>query len=329
MEILCDTSSKTTSDSEYDYTCSPCNDEGLNKEAQYFCGECAQFYCNECEQWHKKIRKRHVVLGREDSRQWLQAPIQSVVEDLERCKKHPNKALELYCGGHDELCCHLCVANNHSRCSVVHIPVLAVLGFRETDEFNRLPDEVEELRNQLEEFRESRKRSKEKIETSWYKALMDIKVLRGKIIGQLDTVEKRTITEMIKVMAPSVEILTKDVDKCNDMRDRLKCFIDEIKSNKSESLSYVGFTKCKSLTAEANIVCKEMIKTKDFEIVFQPGSNVETTVSSINTFGAIFDVNHISPNCMVTSLRHVTNTNSLIMGLSGHIEKGIAVLELK
>ncbi|WAR25649.1 hypothetical protein MAR_011353 [Mya arenaria] len=142
MEIVCDTSSKTTSDSEYDYTCSPCNDEELNKEAQYFCGECAQFYCNECEQWHKKIRKRHVVLGREDSRQWLQAPIQSVVEDLERCKKHPNKALELYCGGHDQLCCHLCVANNHSNCSVVkHIPVLA-RGFRETETFKKLPYEV-------------------------------------------------------------------------------------------------------------------------------------------------------------------------------------------
>ncbi|XP_052778472.1 uncharacterized protein LOC128215907 [Mya arenaria] len=131
------------------------------------------------------------------------------------------------------------------------------------------------------------------METSWNKVLMDIKVLRVKINGRLDTIEKRTITEMIKVMAPLVESLTKDVDKCNDMRDRLKRLIDEIKSNNSESLAYVGFTKCKSLTTEANSVCKEMITTKDYELVFQPGSKVETTVSSIDTFGEIFDANHV------------------------------------
>ncbi|WAR25648.1 hypothetical protein MAR_011352 [Mya arenaria] len=96
METMAGTAIRTTSDSEYDYTCPPC----LNKEAHYFCGECAQFYCNECEQMHKRIRKRHVVLGRKDVRQWLQAPIRSLVTDLERCERHPNKALELYCDNH-------------------------------------------------------------------------------------------------------------------------------------------------------------------------------------------------------------------------------------
>ncbi|WAR25650.1 hypothetical protein MAR_011354 [Mya arenaria] len=309
MEIMGDTTSKTTSDSEYDYICSPCNDEGLNKEAQYFCGECAQFYCNECEQLHKKIRKRHAVLGREDIGQWLQAPIQSLVEDLERCETHQNKALELYCGGHDKLCCHLCVANNHSNCLVVkHIPVLA-RGFRETEEFKKLPDEVEELRNQLQEFKESREKSKENIETSRDNVLENIKAFREKMNGLLDVIEKNTIKEMKIVMAPLVESLTNDVDKCEDMRDRLKRLIDDIKTKTttSESLSYVGFTKCKSLMSEANSVCKEMITTKDYELVFQPGTNVETTVSSIDIFGDIFDANHIFT---VQSQKSITTNKS-------------------
>ncbi|WAR26163.1 hypothetical protein MAR_011867 [Mya arenaria] len=101
------------SDLIHDFTCSPCEEDGLNSEAQYFCVDCSRYYCSRCESKHGGLFKRHKVLDRKDVKKWVAVP-ETVVDELERCERHPGKAVELFCGDHQQLCCNICVSVDHS-----------------------------------------------------------------------------------------------------------------------------------------------------------------------------------------------------------------------
>ncbi|WAR26047.1 hypothetical protein MAR_011751 [Mya arenaria] len=101
-----------------DFICSPCEEDELNSEAQYFCVDCSKYYCSCCESEHGGLFKRHKLLDRKDVKKWAAVPV-TAVDDLVRCVHHHGKAVELICGDHQELCCHICVSVVHRQCSVI------------------------------------------------------------------------------------------------------------------------------------------------------------------------------------------------------------------
>ncbi|WAR26056.1 hypothetical protein MAR_011760 [Mya arenaria] len=132
------------SDLIHDFSCSPCEEDGLNSEAGYFCVDCSKYYCSRCESKHGGLFKRHRVLDRKDVKKWAAVP-GTVVDDLEICEHHPGKKVELFCRDHQELCCHICVSVGHRQCSMIqHIPDVA-RGIHDKTEFKRLPQQIADI----------------------------------------------------------------------------------------------------------------------------------------------------------------------------------------
>ncbi|WAR26028.1 hypothetical protein MAR_011732 [Mya arenaria] len=100
----------------HDFACSPCEEDGLNTEAQHFCSQCTKHYCNNCVTKHNGLYKRHTVLDRKDVKKWAATP--GTVDVLAGCERHPGESLKLVCGDHDQLCCHLCAAVDHSYVAI-------------------------------------------------------------------------------------------------------------------------------------------------------------------------------------------------------------------
>ncbi|WAR26670.1 hypothetical protein MAR_012374, partial [Mya arenaria] len=120
------------SDLIHDYSCSKCEENDLNTEAQHFCPQCEHYLCGKCVRIHGEYFKKHAVYERGEIQKWAGF-------SMDRCDKH-GKELEVHCDDHQELCCSVCVALNHRLCSSIsHLPDLAK-GFLKTEEFKQLPN---------------------------------------------------------------------------------------------------------------------------------------------------------------------------------------------
>ncbi|XP_052817039.1 uncharacterized protein LOC128243350 [Mya arenaria] len=80
------------SDLIHDYSCSKCDDNDFNTEAQHFCPECEHYLCDKCVRIHGEYFKKHAVYGRGDIKKWAGF-------SMDRCDQHGNK-LEVHCDDH-------------------------------------------------------------------------------------------------------------------------------------------------------------------------------------------------------------------------------------
>lgn len=94
----------------YEYCCTACDSENLNAEATFYCKDCSQLLCGACKKAHDKFFKTHKVLGRKDVAEW--GDVKPMLSPL-MCDEHPGKALEMFCGDHDRICCHICINMGH------------------------------------------------------------------------------------------------------------------------------------------------------------------------------------------------------------------------
>ncbi|XP_052780473.1 nuclear factor 7, brain-like [Mya arenaria] len=177
------------SDLIHDYSCSKCEENDLNTEAQHFCPECEHYLCDKCERIHGEYFKKHVVYGRGDIQKWAGFSI-------DRCDQHGEK-LNVHCDDHQELCCHVCVSLNHRQCSSIrYLPDLA-RGFLKTAEYKQLPAAVDKIRSRLDELNNAKMKDKASLWDSYKNVLAEIKNLRKELNLILDKLEKKTVEQLI------------------------------------------------------------------------------------------------------------------------------------
>ncbi|XP_052781936.1 uncharacterized protein LOC128218324 [Mya arenaria] len=275
----------------HDFVCSPCEEDGLNTEAQYFCNQCTKYYCVNCVPVHNKLFKRHSVLDRTDMTKWAAAL--GMVDVLERCERHPGEALKLVCGDHDQLCCHVCVAVDHRHCSSIqHIPDVAK-GIRKDPEFRQLPQRVAVLRKQIEDMKNDRKKNCALLKKTRTAIVDEIKAIRKKINDILDKMEKTTVQELDRLVSDQELSIKKDMESCTQMHDELKNIMDDIQSKDSsgETPLYIGFRNCEKKIKQANEILQNMSNVVKYDITFRKHNGIEDFLSSMKTFGELNESN--------------------------------------
>ncbi|WAR12046.1 TRI33-like protein, partial [Mya arenaria] len=203
------------SDLIHDFVCSPCQEDKLNTEAKYFCGDCSKYYCDKCLTFHSKIHKQHTVLGRKDVDKWV-----GQGDALISCDFHPGKVIELLCEDHAEMCCHLCVSLNHRMCRSISLISDLAKGVYEMADFRLLPSKVAKVTTSLNQVREVRKKNQVSLKACCKYMLTKIKDLRKALNQLLDELEKRTVKQMDSVLADLDVTLQKDIDSCTHIYDQ-------------------------------------------------------------------------------------------------------------
>ncbi|WAR12014.1 TRI33-like protein, partial [Mya arenaria] len=203
------------SDLIHDFVCSPCQEDKLNTEAKYFCGNCSKYYCDKCLTFHSKLFKQHVVLDRKDVDKWV-----GQGDALISCDFHPGKVIELLCEDHAEMCCHLCVSLNHRMCRTISLISDLAKGVYKMADFKQLPSKVAKITTSLNQVREVRKKNQGSLKTSGKSMLTKIKDLRKSLNQLLDKLEKRTVKQMDSILADLVDTLQKDIDSCTLINDQ-------------------------------------------------------------------------------------------------------------
>ncbi|XP_052778097.1 uncharacterized protein LOC128215452 [Mya arenaria] len=290
------------SDLIHDFSCSKCEEDNLNTEAQHFCPQCEHYLCAKCVNMHNGYHKAHIVYGREDIQKWAGF-------SMNKCDQHGNK-LEASCDDDQELCCSVCVALNHRQCSSIsHLPDLAK-GFLKTADFIQLPAAVDEMRSRLDELKSTRTKDQTSLKDSYRNVLAEIKALRKKIDQILDQLEKKTIEQLDSLMEDLEKSQEEDLDMCADMQDRLKTLIDKLQQatgKHKEINSYIGFTKCQTKLNEAKTVVQEIQRRPKECIRFNSDESVKPFLKIFNHIGYVDSVYSIPKK---TDVGHVYNAQS-------------------
>ncbi|XP_052815205.1 uncharacterized protein LOC128242174 isoform X1 [Mya arenaria] len=272
------------SDLIHDFVCSPCQEDKLNTEAKYFCGDCSKYYCDKCLTFHSKIHKQHTVLGRKDVDKWL-----GQGDALISCDLHPQEVIKLLCEDHAEMCCHLCVSLNHRMCRSISLISDLAKGIYKKADYMQLPSMVAKVTTSLNQVKEVRKKNQGSLKTSCKSMLTKITDLRKSLNRLLDELEKKTVEQMDSVLADLDNTLQKDIDSCTSIHDRLKALLDTIQAQgkDDESSSYIGFRKCEEKMAEANNLHQEMSTKPELTVTFQSDTRVTQLLCDIKTLGKI------------------------------------------
>ncbi|XP_052778114.1 uncharacterized protein LOC128215470 [Mya arenaria] len=273
------------SDLIHDYSCTKCEEDNFNTEAQHFCSQCEHYLCDKCVNLHNGYNTKHTVYGRGNIQKWAKF-------SLDRCDQHGNK-LEIHCDDHQELCCSVCVVLNHRLCSSIrHLPDLAK-GFMETAEFKQLPAAADEMRNKLDDLKDARMKDQASLKDSIKSIIAEINALRKEVNNILDQLEKKTVEQLDRLMNDLQKSVKDDLDICADMHDRLKIMIDKLQQvtrKNKETNSYIGFKKCLTKLNEAKSLVHKIERRPKEGIWFKSDESVLQFLRNLNGIGCIESV---------------------------------------
>ncbi|WAR26821.1 TRI33-like protein, partial [Mya arenaria] len=279
-----------TFDLIHDFACSTCKDDGLNNEAQFFCGDCKKYYCNNCVQLHNKLFRAHSVLGKQDVSKWVGY---AGLSPLEICDKHSDKKLELVCEDHDELCCPICFSLTHRMCQgIKRIPDL-VDGLKKQTDFIKMPADVQKIIYMLQEITQKRTNNKQSLKGSGKKLLVEIKSLRQRINAKLDILEEKTNAILKVQLNKADDILQDDIDKCTDLTYKLKTYLQTIQSQQDDSNSYIAYKKCTDKMREAESLLKQLSVNPNKSPAFCGDPRIEKFLSGLNSLGKILCIHGV------------------------------------
>ncbi|XP_052781903.1 uncharacterized protein LOC128218297 [Mya arenaria] len=249
----------------------------------------------------------HTVFGRKDLDNWAGSTT-TITNAVEICERHPGKSLELVCDDHDQLCCHVCIAVDHRKCSKVqHIPDLAKGIYMDAD-FKSLPGKVSELRKQLHDMEEARKRNTASLKTTRTAILVEIRAIRKKMNEILDEIERITIEELNCLVDKLEDRIKENGVNCARMDDELMDFLNFIEASNrrnNEPSSYIGFRKCQNKIREVNGLIPRSYEIDTYAVSFRANNVLEEILSSVSSFGEIEELTmttklassqHLDPN---------------------------------
>ncbi|XP_053378954.1 uncharacterized protein LOC123534942 [Mercenaria mercenaria] len=194
------TSIRDGSDADFEIICTPCGEDNIREEAVKFCVECNQYLCTTCVRYHRRIAasKSHKLLGTHDAKN------ASVAAVVTKCRYHPDRDIEMYCGTHDMVYCLKCIATEHRACESVKNIEDVTTPFLQQNEIQGLQDEAKAIHDQLIAANKKKQKNVGSFEEQ-----------RNEILRNIQDIE-RNITEHIgKLKREAVESLNKMYSEIN------------------------------------------------------------------------------------------------------------------
>ncbi|XP_060589307.1 uncharacterized protein LOC132744571 [Ruditapes philippinarum] len=282
----------STSKTNFNLYCIPCDTDGLNEPAHAFCQDCQEHLCKSCFQHHRRSRpSRNHVLLEKDAMPTQQTSVDDINSDVtnDNCTNHRDKPLEFFCNNHKTVACYVCVTLEHKQCKVDYIP--EVSG-NVSDELMDLNKKIEVLVKKSEYNIIKAAAATKQLEKSHGKVIEDIQLFRKEINDRLDQMESIIIKEaetVINTAKYKLKNIKDAYEKIAEEVKRSQSFLNDLnKTNKQNKL----FIEMKNITPRIMTLENEEIQVvKDNmtydDIQFDRNENILNQLKSENNFGKI------------------------------------------
>ncbi|XP_045184230.2 E3 ubiquitin-protein ligase TRIM33-like isoform X2 [Mercenaria mercenaria] len=230
-----------TSDEIFDFTCSPCSEQNKNREAVRYCVECQDYYCQSCTDMHKMFpaMRGHKLLHTADYSSSSHHPGLPPVP-TERCNNHKTKLIDMYCWGHDEVCCTSCVAENHRSCDSVTSITDVIKKSAASKETDTLIQELNTLINVCSEIKTAKETDLSEINLAKERAIGEIEKHRKEIDTLLDELENASKTKIENEYKKLLDESSNVKQKITEYESRLQKRVSALQS----PTRHVTFDRC-------------------------------------------------------------------------------------
>ncbi|CAG2249037.1 unnamed protein product [Mytilus edulis] len=157
--------------------CGICDSQHVSNVANYWCHECDEGLCSTCKNYHSvsKASRQHGIIPMDDYKK-LPAEICKIEQ---KCKKHDRK-FQMFCPRHDQLCCLICIYENHKECTGMYPIDEAIKSSGTSTLFDSLEKSLKDIKKTIERVVKNREDNLVEIKQQHLKGLNNIKDSRQK-----------------------------------------------------------------------------------------------------------------------------------------------------
>ncbi|XP_060585263.1 uncharacterized protein LOC132741166 [Ruditapes philippinarum] len=183
---------KDGSDADFVYTCTPCGEDNVREEAVKYCPVCEEYLCSTCTRHHgrQKATRSHVLIDCDVSTKG------STVTMVTKCRYHPDRDIEMFCGEHDMVYCTKCIAKDHRSCRGVSDLEEVTISSNQQNEFERKTSNMGNIQARLEETERKMQTNTDNVEKQ-----------RSDVISQVEAIERDLVEHIQKLKHEALEAL--------------------------------------------------------------------------------------------------------------------------
>jgi len=282
--------------------CGPCKNKSMRRAATVFCNTCSQYQCDECVSVHNKFTYMSghdidrslsqirgglastgdddatddvasgsaeavasIYLGSDsDATVHVDAPMDMTGLDI--CEEH-KKLYELYCKGHDKLCCSLCAIHQHKDCSAELKAIdtyVREINFEPSDLLVELMTANSNAAALLQQYKANR----ENIDKNCKEVERLVKHIQNVTINHINNMQSEVMAEAFKEKAKYLNELDEKLAKCESMLqelDELQKAFANIMDTGSVEMIFIAFHKITARIDEMSEQC-DQINSEMFDV---------------------------------------------------------------
>lgn len=139
-EASADNTDQRCADSDTDFLCTPCSEDGVTETATKYCPVCKEYLCASCVKYHRKFSatRSHLLVNREEALSSTSSQTSAKAKFM--CRLHPSAEITNFCKEHDAVFCSLCAVADHRHCKGLSTVAEAVSGGSAIDSESSLKD---------------------------------------------------------------------------------------------------------------------------------------------------------------------------------------------
>ena len=207
-----------SSDDGSTFECSPCNYEGVKKEAKFYCSQCQDFLCVSCKSAHQKIsatRHHKVVSGSEMPKKQENKSNEGEVQ----CPCS-GKGITIYCKDHNEVMCVDCKTLKHRNCTTSTVD--EVCGDLGTADINETKERMNALKTKLETLRHSRNEDTENLTVQTAECRDKLEEFKRKLIQKIEELTNTALDDIASCDREQRQTIEQHINTCSTALNRME-----------------------------------------------------------------------------------------------------------
>ena len=187
-----------SSDDGSQFECSPCDYEGVKKEAKYYCPQCQDYLCDACKSVHQKIsstRSHKIVSGSLMPMKTENKTNEGIKQGVQ-CPCGGGKNISLYCKDHVKVMCGDCKTLKHRNCNCLTIDE-ACADSDKTDT-KRTKEQMVTFKATFEKLQQRQNEDAEKLAAKSAECREIVEVFKQELIKKIEKVAEAALDEIAK-----------------------------------------------------------------------------------------------------------------------------------
>ncbi|XP_060590893.1 uncharacterized protein LOC132745901 [Ruditapes philippinarum] len=220
-----------------------------------------------------------------------------------KCRYHPDRDIEMYCGEHDMVYCTKCIATNHRSCSgILNLEDVDISSSQQID-IERLSSDMVNIQKRLEDTEQKMQTNNNSIEEQ-----------RSEVISQVEAIEQDLVEHIQKLKHEALEALETEYTLVKDDIETNISQISKVKQEIEKTSSQLQtshnlnmreqFVQTKLMQQTVNDAMKVFEQIEDKGRVCLRFTDNSELKSSINTSTCLGSVQRVTETNSLRILRH-------------------------